>query len=82
MAFIGKLVCIWLTLSSSYGSISLTLVLIRRDGDLSTLCHICGLYYHQRVLKTFFGPSYLCCENGVEYACIWLTFHLATVQFP
>ena len=32
MVFIGKLVCIWLTISSSYSSISLTLVLIKRDG--------------------------------------------------
>ena len=33
------------------GSIPLTLVLIERDGDLSTLCHSCGFDYHLRVQK-------------------------------
>ena len=33
------------------GSIPLTLVLIERDGDLSTLCHSCGFDYQLRVQK-------------------------------
>ena len=35
------------------------------DGGLSTLCHSCRLACHQRVLKTFPGPGYLCSENEV-----------------
>ena len=37
---------------SCYSSVSLTLVLIRRDSGLSTLCHSTGFDYQQRVLKT------------------------------
>ena len=43
MSLAGKFVYIWLTISSCYGSIPLTLGLIGRDGGLSTLCHSCGL---------------------------------------
>ena len=59
---------IWLTISSCYGSITLTLVLIGREGGLSTLCHSCGFACQQRVLKTFPGPGYLRSEDGV----VWL----------
>ena len=55
---------IWLTISSCYGSISLTLGLIGRDGDLSALCCICGFACQHRVLKTFPEPGYLCSEDG------------------
>ena len=65
MAFTGKFVYIWLTISSCYGSISLALELIGRDGGLSTLCHCCGFACQQRVLKTFPGPGYLHSEDGV-----------------
>ena len=37
----------------------------RKDGILSTLCHSCGFYYQQRVLKTFSGPGYLLSKDGV-----------------
>ena len=33
--------CIWLTISSCYGSIPMALELIGKDGGLSTLCHSC-----------------------------------------
>ena len=56
--------CILLTISSCYGSISLTLGLIGRDGGLSTLYHSCGYACQQRVLKTFPGPGYLHSEDG------------------
>ena len=65
MAFSGKFVCIWLTISSCYVSISLTLVLIGRDGGLSTLCHSYLFDYQQRMLKTFAGPGFLCSEDEV-----------------
>ena len=65
MALTGKFVYIWLTISSCYGSIPLTLGLIGRDGGLSTLCHSCGFACQQRVLKTFPGPGYLHSEDGV-----------------
>ena len=45
--------------------------LIRRDGGLNTLCHSCRFACQQRVLKTFPGPGYLRCEDGV----VWL-WHL------
>ena len=48
-----------------YGSIPLTLGLIRRYGGLSTLCHSCGFPCQQRVLKTFPGPGYLREQGGV-----------------
>ena len=65
MAFTGKFVYIWLTISSCYGSIPLALGLIGRDGGLSTLCHSCGFACQQRVLKTFPDPGYLHSEDGV-----------------
>ena len=52
-------------LSVPFGSISLTLVLIGRDGGLSTLCHGCGFACRQRVLKTFTDPGYIRSEDGV-----------------
>ena len=48
---------IWLTISSCYGSIPLTLV------------HGCGFTCQQRVLKTFPGPGYLHSEDGVVRLC-------------
>ena len=39
-----------------YGLIPFTLVLMGRDGGLSTLCHGCG-FTCQRALKTFPGPG-------------------------
>ena len=45
--------CIWLTISSCYGSIPLTLGLIGRDGGLSTLCHSCRFTSQQKVLKRY-----------------------------
>ena len=45
--------------------IPLTLVLIGRDGGLSTLCHSFRFDYQQRVLKTFHGPGYFRSEDGV-----------------
>ena len=46
---------IWLTISSYYGSIPLTLGLVRRDGGLSTLCHSCELAY-QHVSWPWLSP--------------------------
>ena len=67
---------IWLTISC-YDWIPLTLVLIRRDGGLRTLCHRCGFACQQRVLKTFPGLGYLCFKDGVVSLCYslvkWLT---------
>ena len=65
MTFTGKFVYIWLTISSCYGSIPLTLRLIGRDGGLSTLCHSCGFACQQRVLQKFPGPGYLRSKDGV-----------------
>ena len=67
---------IWLTISSYYGSINLTLGLIGRDGGLSALCHGCGLACQQRVLKRFPGSDYLCSEDGV----VWLWHLLVNVD--
>ena len=50
---------IWLIISSCYGSIPLTLELIRRDGGLNTLCHSSEFSCQLRVLKTFPDPIYL-----------------------
>ena len=44
----------------------MTLVLIRRDGGLSTLCHSCRFDYQQKVLKTFPGPSSLLSKDGKD----------------
>ena len=80
---------IWLTISSCYGSIPLTLELIGRDVGLSTLCHSCGFACQQRVLKTFPGPGYLCPEYGVVWLChllvnlcIWLTISFCYSSIP
>ena len=59
---------IYMYISSCYGSISLTLWLIEKDGGLSTLCHSCGFTCQQRVLKTFPGAGYLRSDDGV----VWL----------
>ena len=66
---------IWLTISSCYCSIPLGLVLIVRDGDLSTLCHPCGFSCQQRVLKTFRGRAFFQTEDGV----VWLWHSLANL---
>ena len=60
--------CIWLTISCCYGSISLALGLIGKDGGLSTLCDSCVLACQQRVLKTFPGLDYPHSKDGV----VWL----------
>ena len=46
---------------------SLCLMMIRRDGGLNTLCHICGFASEKRVQKTFAGPSNLRSEAGIVY---------------
>ena len=56
---------IWLTISSCYGSIPLTLGLIGRNGGFSTLFHSYRYARQQRVLKTFPGPGYLHYEDEV-----------------
>ena len=63
---------IWLTISSSYGSIPLGWGLIVRDGDLGTLCHSCGFVSQQRLLKMFSGPGYFQSEDGD----VWLWYPL------
>ena len=63
--YTGKFVYIWLTISSCYGSIPLTLGLIGRDGGLNTLVSWLEFACQQRVLKTFPGPGYLCSKDGV-----------------
>ena len=68
MAFTGQFAWTYLTISSCYDSIPLTLVLIGKDGGLSTQCHSCRFDYQQRVLKPFPGPGYLCSEDGA----VWL----------
>ena len=59
---------IWLTISSCYGSILLTLGLIvdvRVDREGWWFEHSCGFACQQRVLKTFPSPDYLRSEDGV-----------------
>ena len=60
---------IWLTISSCHESIPLSLGLIVRDSDLSTLCHSWRFACQQRVLKTFLIPGYLHSEDGVVWLC-------------
>ena len=64
---------IWVTVSSCYGTIPLTLDLssglIGRDRGLNTLCHNCGFPCLQRVLKTFSGPGYFHSKYGVVWLC-------------
>ena len=68
---------VWLTISSCYSSIPLSLGLIVRDGGLSTLCHSSGLTCQQRVLKTFRGTGYLHSEDGVVWLWHpWLNLYL------
>ena len=71
---------IWLSLSSCYSSILLTLSLIGRDGGLRPPCQSCGFGCQQRVLKAFHGHGYLPSDNRVNWLChslvnlyIWLT---------
>ena len=45
------------------------LVLIGRDGGLSTLCHSYEFAFQQRVLKTFPCTGYLRSED--EVVCLW-----------
>ena len=76
------LVClyIWLTISSCYGSTPLSLVLIGKDGGLSTLCGSCGFARQERVLKTFPCSGYLHSEDmlvwlwhPLDYLYVWVT---------
>ena len=80
---------IWFTISSCYGSVPVTLGLIVRDGGLSTLCHICGFAWEQRVLKMFHGPGYLRYEDGIFWLWhslvnlyIWLTISSCYGSLP
>ena len=63
--FTGKSVGTQLTMSFCCSSISLTLVLIGRDGGLSTLYHSCRFDYQQRVLEAIPGTGCLCSEDGI-----------------
>ena len=81
------LICMQLTISSCYGSICLTLVLIGSDGGLSTLCYNCRFDYPQRVLKTFPGPAISTPRMRLsDYVIYWQIcvysppFHLAAAQ--
>ena len=60
MAMTGEFVYIWLTISSCYGSIPLTLGLIGRDGGLGTLVSWLRVCLSAEGAKTFPGPGYLC----------------------
>ena len=70
---------------------SLCLMVIGRDGGLSTLCHSCGFACQDRVLKTFPGPGYLCFGDGVwhvtmtflcKFGWIYIYYtHLAFMKF-
>ena len=51
---------IWLTISSCYGSIPLTLGLTGRDGGLSTLCRSCGF-------------ACFSAEGAKNVSCPWLS---------
>ena len=80
---------IWLTISSCYGSVSLAIVLIWRDGGLSTLCHSCRSAWLQRVLKAFAGLAYLCSQEGLVWLWhllinlyIWLTISCCYGSIP
>ena len=83
MIFTGKYLCIQFTISSFYGSIPLTLVLIERDGDLSTLCHSCRFDYQLRVQKRFLSLAMSAPRMGqsdYDIYCLlvnlyWLFFH-------
>ena len=71
----NRIIYIWRTISSCYGSIPLALGLIGRDGGLSTQCHSFWLAFQERVLKTFPGPGYLCSEDGI----VWLWHSLVNL---
>ena len=60
----------WLTISSCYGLIPLTLELMGREDGLSTLHHSCGLACQQRVLKTFPAVSTLRMGQS-DYEIYW-----------
>ena len=74
MSFTGKFVCIWLTISSCYGSIPLNLVMIGRDDSLSTPFYSCGFDYQHRVLKTF--PGFGCLHSEDDVVWLWVPFVL------
>ena len=64
ITFIGKFVNIahhFILLQLSF----LTLVLIRGNGCLSSLCHIYGFHYQETVIKTFPGTGYLYSDDGI-----------------
>ena len=73
---------IWLTISSCCSSIPLTLGMIERDGDSSTLCHSWGFACQQRVLKTSSGPGYLHSEDGVQAWKFGRDDRFITTSFP
>ena len=52
------------------------LMVIGRDGGLSTLCHSCRFACQQRVLKTFSDPVYFHSEDGV----VWLWHFLVNLD--
>ena len=52
------------------------LMVIGRDGGLSTLCHSCEFACQQRVLKTFPGPGYPCSKDGI----VWLWHFLVNLH--
>ena len=68
IAFTGKFVYIWFTISSCYSSIPLTLGLIGRNGGLSNLRHNCRFACQQRVLKAFPDPGYHKSSAAAELA--------------
>ena len=65
MELIGKFVCSWLTISSCYGSVLLTIVLIDRNSAFNTLYHILVFDYQEKLLKTFPGPGFPRSEDWV-----------------
>ena len=75
---IGIYICIYIYSSPFYLATahSHCLIIIRRDGGLSTLCHSCGFSCQQRVLKTFLDPDYLLSEEGV----VWLWYFLVNFR--
>ena len=60
---------VWLPISSCYGSIHLTLVLIGRHGCLSTLCNSHEFAGEKRMLKFFPGPGSLYSTDGLVW--VW-----------
>ena len=77
----------WLTILSCYGSIPVTLGLIRKDDGFITMYHSWQFSCQQRVLKTFTGSGYLLSGNRVFWLLhflvnvyIWLTISSCSVS--